>query len=128
MGRPADPRRLSVLVVDDDADLREAYADCLRDEGYEVIMAEHGLRALEIVRAGPPDVILMDLSLPVMDGWEATRVLKSDKQTQAIPVIAITGLSLKTGEDDARSAGCDAMVRKPCRSEALIDAVKRFTT
>ncbi|MDP9151428.1 MAG: response regulator [Myxococcota bacterium] len=119
-------RTMRVLVVDDDLDLREAYADCLRDEGCQVLVAEHGLRALEMAHSDVPDVILMDLALPVMDGWEATRILKRDERTRAIPVIAITGESLKTSDDDARSAGCDAVIHKPCGRSELLEAVRKF--
>ena len=117
---------MRVLVVDDDVDLRETYADCLRGEGCQVLLAEHGLRALEMAQADIPDVILMDLALPVMDGWEATRILKCDERTRAIPVIAITGESMKASDDDARTAGCDAVIHKPCGRDELVQAVRKF--
>lgn len=117
---------MRVLVVDDDLDLREAYADCLRDEGFQVLVAEHGLRALEVAQSDVPDVILMDLALPVMNSREATRILKRDERTRAIPVIAITGETMKTNDDDARTAGCDAVIHKPCGRDALVQAVRKF--
>jgi CheY-like chemotaxis protein len=115
-----------VLVVEDDGELRELYSRFLRGAGYEVLEAGDGVAALQIAPAHTPSVILMDLGLPVIDGWEATRILKRDPRTSAIPVIAITGQSLKTREQDARSAGCDAVLRKPCDGDVLVAAVKRF--
>jgi CheY-like chemotaxis protein len=115
-----------VLIVEDDPDVRELYARYLREAGYEVFLAADGVAALQAVPARLPHVILMDLGLPVMDGWEATRILKRDPRTASIPVIAITGYALKTRDQDAESAGCDGVLQKPCEGEALLAAVERF--
>jgi CheY-like chemotaxis protein len=119
----AGPR---VLVVEDDPDVRDLYARYLRGAGYEVFVAADGVAALQAVPEQLPHVILMDLGLPVMDGWEATRILKRDPRTASIPVIAITGYAPKTRDQDAESAGCDAVVQKPCEGEALVAAIEKF--
>jgi CheY-like chemotaxis protein len=115
-----------VLIVEDDADLRDLYARDLRAAGFEVVLAADGLSALQAAPDESPDVILMDLGLPVMDGWEATRILKRDARTASIPVIAITGYAMKTRDQDAKSAGCDAVLHKPCDAEELVAIVKKF--
>ncbi len=115
-----------VLVVEDDADLRELYVRVLQGEGYEVSSAADGGAGLQAVCESAPHVILMDLNLPILDGWEATRILKRDPRTRDIPVIAITGHTHKTREQDARSAGCNAVLRKPCDADTLLAAVGRF--
>src|SRR5881409_2770785 len=80
-----------VLVVDDFADNREMYSEYLSFSGYDVIEARNGKEAVDAAQARLPDIIIMDLSLPVMDGWEATRRLKADDRTRRIPVVALTG-------------------------------------
>src|SRR5436853_1384595 len=80
-----------VLVVDDYPDAREMYGEYLEYSGYEVVQAANGVEALQRAVDDAPDIILMDLSLPVMDGWEATRRLKADARTASIPVVALTG-------------------------------------
>ncbi|NMO17612.1 response regulator [Pyxidicoccus fallax] len=103
-----------VLVVDDYADNRELYSMYLEMQGFEVQTAENGAEALECARASNPDVILMDLSLPVMSGWDAIRELKADPRTGAIPVIALTGHAMATHIERAREAGADDFAAKPC--------------
>jgi two-component system, cell cycle response regulator DivK len=113
--------RPRVLVVDDYDDGREMYAEYLTYAGYDVAMAKDGMEAIAMARDGHPDVILMDLSLPVMDGWEATRLLKADLSTRDIPVVAVTGHVMGNHPQQAADAGCDAFVAKP----ALPDHVER---
>ncbi|RKG66391.1 response regulator [Corallococcus sp. CA054B] len=115
-----------VLVVDDYQDAREMYAEYLEFSGFRVAEAKNGQEALDKAFELVPDVILMDLSLPVMDGWEATRRLKGDSRTKAIPVVALTGHALKGHSEDANEAGCDAYVTKPCLPDALVDQVKKM--
>ncbi|RKG77299.1 response regulator [Corallococcus exercitus] len=115
-----------VLVVDDYQDAREMYAEYLEFSGFRVAEAKNGQEALDKAFELVPDVILMDLSLPVMDGWEATRRLKGDARTKGIPVVALTGHALKGHTDDANEAGCDAYVTKPCLPDALVDQVKKM--
>lgn len=114
-----------VLVVDDYEDAREMYAEYLQYSGFRVAEARTGVEALEKAFELLPDLILMDLSLPVMDGWEATRRLKADARTRAIPVVALTGHALAGHSEGARKAGCDAFVTKPCLPDALVLEVKR---
>ena len=117
--------RPRVLVVDDYPDAREMYSEYLEYSGYEVIEAANGIEALQRALDDRPDIILMDLSLPVMDGWEATRRLKADDRTAGIPVVALTGHALAGISEGARQAGCDAFVTKPCLPEDLVVEIKR---
>ena len=109
-----------VLIVDDFADNREMYAEYLRFAGFRVEEAATGQEALARAQANPPDAAIMDLSLPEMDGWEATRRLKADPRTQHVRVIALTGHALKGHSESAMKAGCDLFVTKPCLPEALV--------
>jgi two-component system cell cycle response regulator DivK len=114
-----------VLVVDDVDHGREIFAEYLEFRGFRVATAADGLEALEKAFALQPDVILMDLSLPGIDGWEATRRLKQDERTRAIPVIALTAHALASAHDKAREVGCSAVVTKPCLPQELEQAVRR---
>jgi len=114
-----------VLVVDDYPDAREMYSEYLMFCGFDVVQAANGVEALQLAIDEAPDIILMDLSLPVMDGWEATRRLKTDKRTGDIPVVALTGHALAGVSDGARKAGCDAFVTKPCLPEDLVKEIRR---
>ena len=114
-----------VLVVDDFPDNREMYAEFLRFSGFMVEEASNGHEALEKAFALRPDVIVMDLSLPGVDGWEATRRIKADTRTRNIPVIAVTGHALAGHSKVAREAGCDAFVTKPCLPEDLLAEIQR---
>jgi CheY-like chemotaxis protein len=113
-----------VLVVDDYDDAREMYAESLAVNGFRVAEASDGAKAVELARTLTPDVILMDLSLPGIDGWEATRQLKADARTQHIPVVALTGHVLSSSLDAARAAGCDRFVVKPALPDIVIAAVR----
>src|SRR4030095_7835234 len=95
-----------VLVVEDYQDAREMYAAYLQFSGYRVAEAANGLEALDQTRELMPDIILMDLALPKMDGWEATRRLKADDRTKHIPIVALTGHALAGHAEGARQAGC----------------------
>jgi CheY-like chemotaxis protein len=114
-----------VLVVDDYDDAREMYAESLLVSGFRVAEAADGAQAVELARSLSPDVILMDLSLPGVDGWEATRRLKADARTQHIPVVALTGHALSSALEAAREAGCDRFVVKPALPELVIEEVRR---
>ena len=115
-----------VLIVDDYEDAREMYAEYLQFSGFRVAEARNGLEAMEKAFALRPAVILMDLSLPVMDGWEATRRLKKDPRTRSIPVVALTGHALDGHSREAEDAGCDAYVTKPCLPDDLVREVQRI--
>ena len=114
-----------ILLVDDFEDNREMYAEYLRFAGYRVAEASTGHEALDKAFSLAPDLIVMDLSLPGIDGWEATRRLKADDRTKRIPVVALTGHALAGHSKGARDAGCDAFVTKPCLPEDLEKEIKR---
>jgi CheY-like chemotaxis protein len=115
-----------VLVVEDYEDAREMYAAYLQFSGFEVAEASNGVEAIEKTQALLPDIVLMDLALPRMDGWEATRRLKEDERTRHIPIVALTGHALAGHAEGARQAGCDAFVTKPCLPDALVAEIKRL--
>jgi len=119
------PERPCVLLVDDYPDAREMYSEYLQYSGFDVIEAGNGIEALQQAIDREPDIILMDLSLPVMDGWEATRRLKADRRTARIPVVALTGHALAGISEGARRAGCDAFVTKPCLPEDLVKEIRK---
>jgi len=102
------------------------YAEYLSFSGFRVVEAATGTEAVEKALTLHPDVILMDLSLPGMDGWAATRQLKSDDRTKGIPVVALTGHALAGASEGARLAGCDAFVTKPCLPDELVVEVRRM--
>lgn len=116
-------KRPLVLVVDDFEDARVLYGEYLVFCGYEVAEAVNGNEAIAKATALKPDVILMDLSMPLVDGWEATRRLKADARTKDIPIMALTGHAMAGHADSARSAGCDAVVTKPCLPQDLLLAI-----
>ena len=115
-----------ILVVDDYQDAREMYAEYLQFSGFRVAEARNGNEAVEKAFALKPDLILMDLSLPGMDGWEATRRLKADDATKHIPVVALTGHALAGASEGAKRAGCDSFVTKPCLPDDLVVEVRRM--
>jgi two-component system, cell cycle response regulator DivK len=117
--------RPRVLLVDDYPDAREMYSEYLQFSGFDVVEAANGVEALARAVEDAPDIILMDLSLPVMDGWEATRRLKSDGRTAGIPVVALTGHALAGISEGARKAGCDAFVTKPGLPEDLVKEIRK---
>lgn len=115
-----------ILIVDDFEDNRAMYAQFLTFSGFRVAEAANGVEALEKAVALVPDLIVMDLSLPVMDGWEATRRLKRDERTRQIPVLALTGYALTAHSKGAQEAGCDAFVTKPCLPDQLVSEIRRL--
>ena len=122
---PTERQRPLVLIVEDQADLRQLYARQLMLSGFDVIEAGNGADAVESTTSQIPDVVLMDLSLPVVDGWEATRRLKSDRRTAHIPVVALTAHDGAGELQRATRAGCDWFVPKPCPPDALITELRR---
>ena len=124
-----------LLLVEDNEMNRDMLSRRLERKGYEVIMAIDGQSGVEMARAESPDLILMDMSLPILDGWEATRLLKNDDQTQAIPVIALTAHAMSSDRDQALEAGCDDYDTKPvelprllAKIEVLLGAVNQAET
>jgi two-component system cell cycle response regulator DivK len=122
----AKRERQLVLVVEDYQDAREMYAAYLQFSGFEVAEAANGVEAVEKTTALLPDIVLMDLALPRMDGWEATRRLKADPRTRQIPIVALTGHALAGHAEGAREAGCDSFVTKPCLPDALVAEIRRL--
>jgi two-component system cell cycle response regulator DivK len=118
--------RQLVLVVEDYQDAREMYAAYLSFSGFEVAEAANGVEAVEKATELLPDIVLMDLALPRMDGWEATRRLKADARTRHIPIVALTGHALAGHAEGARDAGCDSFVTKPCLPDALVAEIRRL--
>jgi two-component system cell cycle response regulator DivK len=114
-----------VLVVDDFDDNREMFAEFLQISGYRVAEASTGREALDQAFALLPDVIVMDLSLPEVDGWEATRILKGDARTKHIPVIALTGHALGDHAPGGKEVGCDGFLIKPCMPDILLAEIRR---
>jgi len=120
-----DRRQPLVLIVEDQSDLRQLYAQHLAISGFDVIEAADGAEAIDHAASRLPDVVLMDLSLPILDGWEATRRLKADARTSHIPVVALTAHDGSGELERATSAGCDWFVPKPCPPAALITELRR---
>ena len=125
MTQPApDPAAPLVLLADDNDDTRTMYGELLSRNGFRVQLAADGAAALSA--AGErPDVIVMDLAMPGLNGWEATRRLKTGEATKDIPVIVLTAHSLDQYRDVAVAAGCDAFLSKPCTIEDLVAAIRR---
>jgi len=115
-----------VLIVDDFPDNRQMYAEYLSFAGLKVAEAANGNEALEKAGELLPDLIVMDLSLPGIDGWEATRRLKSDARTRHILIMALTGHALAGHSKGAIEAGCDAFVTKPCLPDRLLEEIRRM--
>jgi CheY-like chemotaxis protein len=115
-----------ILVVDDFADNREMFTEFLAFSGFRVAEASTGREAVDRAFQLLPDVILMDLSLPELDGLEATRYLKSDERTKRIPIVALTGHVLAGHSREAKEAGCDAFLAKPCLPDALVSEIRRI--
>lgn len=126
-GATAKPPNLQphVLVVDDFEDTRFLYSEYLEFAGFRTSTAENGAEAITKARAEHPDVIAMDLSMPDMDGWEATRRLKADAATRGICIIALTGHAEAAFVESAKKAGCDHFLAKPCLPEDLMREVIR---
>jgi CheY-like chemotaxis protein len=113
-----------LLLVEDNEESRDGLARFLGRKGYEVVTAADGRQGLEAARAQPPDVVVMDMSLPVLDGWEATRQLKADPQTRHIPVIALTAHAMAGDRDKALAAGCDEYDTKPVEFARLLGKIQ----
>ena len=115
-----------ILLVEDNEMNRDMLSRRLVRKGFEVLVAEDGGKALELVPEERPDLVLMDMSLPVVDGWEATRRLKSAPQTRAIPIIALTAHAMSGDREKALEAGCDDYDTKPIELPGLIDKIERL--
>jgi CheY-like chemotaxis protein len=121
-------RRLSVLLVDDQQDFREMYARYFSFKGVGVTTAKDGREALDIARAYPPDVIVMDLAMPGMNGWNFLKEARSEARVKQIPVVVITACGRAETADEALEAGASAYVDKPVIPSALLNLVRRTAT
>jgi len=116
----------TILLVEDNELNRDMLSRRLVRKGYDVLIAEDGAKGLSAATDGKPDLILMDMSLPVLDGWEATRRLKAEPQTRAIPVIALTAHAMSSDREKAVAAGCDDYDTKPVELERLLAKIERL--
>jgi len=116
----------TVLLVEDNEDNLIVYRTILDHVGYRVIEARDGEEGVARARADHPDLILMDVSLPKMDGWEATRRIKADAKTRQIPIIAVTAHALDDDREKATQVGCDGYLAKPVAPRRVVEEVERF--
>ncbi len=117
-----------ILLVEDNEMNRDMLSRRLLKKGFEVVMALDGEQALEMARTEAPDLILMDISLPGLDGWEATRRLKARPETQAIPIIALTAHAMAGDREKCLEAGCNDYDTKPVEFPRLLEKIKGFLT
>jgi two-component system, cell cycle response regulator DivK len=115
-----------ILVIEDQEDNRRILRDLLSSVGYELIEAENGEDGVAAAAADRPDLILMDIQLPLLDGYEATRRIKAQSALSAIPIIAVTSYALSGDEDKARAAGCEGYVTKPFSPRELLAKIREY--
>ena len=115
-----------VLLVEDNEMHRDMLARRLVRRGFEVVSAVNGKQGVDLARSEKPDIILMDMSLPIMDGWDATRCVKSDDATRSVPVIALTARAMSGDREKAIEAGCDDYDTKPVEFERLVGKIERL--
>ena len=115
-----------ILVVEDQEDNRRILRDMLTSADYEITEAENGEEALAAAAKQRPDLVLMDIQLPIMDGYEATRRIKADPTLKDVPVIAVTSYALSGDEEKARAAGCDDFVPKPYSPRQLLAKIRQY--
>lgn len=125
MSADSDSTSKVVLLVEDNLHNRRIFSGILTHYGFEVKEAENGVEAVAMAQSEKPDLILMDLSLPVMDGWEATRKIKDMPELRDIPIIALTAHAMAGDEDRALEAGCDGYLSKPISPTKVVAEVKR---
>jgi len=113
-----------VLIVDDFRDVREMYADFLEFAGFRVVQAQTGAEALDAARETRPDVILMDVTMPGLDGFTATTLLRQDPAFAATPILMLTAHVFLEHEEQAKAAGCSGFIRKPCLPDDLVRVVR----
>jgi two-component system cell cycle response regulator DivK len=115
-----------VLLVEDNEMNRDMLSRRLVRRGFEVVFAVNGKQGVDLARSEKPDIILMDMSLPIMDGWEATRCVKSDDATRSVPVIGLTAHAMSGDREKAIEAGCDDYDTKPVELDRLIGKIERL--
>jgi two-component system, cell cycle response regulator DivK len=117
---------MRILVVEDQEDNRRIIRDLLASAGYDMMEALDGEAGVRLAKTHRPDLILMDIQLPVLDGYEATRRIKADPELRAIPIVVVTSYALSGDEAKARAAGCDAYVAKPFSPRELLATIRKF--
>jgi CheY-like chemotaxis protein len=115
-----------IVVADDDPDILNIVSMSLEAMGHEVFRATNGAEAMVVVRAERPDLVLMDLMMPEVDGYEATMALKADPSTAAIPILALTAKAMRGDEEKGRQAGVDAYITKPFRISQVLEVVNQY--
>ena len=123
---PTPPARQTLLLVEDNEDNRIIYSTVLRHTGYEVVEATDGVQAVDLARRIAPDLILMDISIPEIDGWEATKILRQDPKTRDIPIIALTAHALADDRERATAVGFSSYLAKPIEPRAVVAEVRRW--
>ena len=113
-----------ILLAEDFEDARELYRDYLEFSGFDVLTANNGREAIEQAVTVQPDIILMDASMPILDGWQATRELKANPATKHIPVLALTAHAFDDARREAKDVGCDGFVTKPCLPDDLVTRIR----
>lgn len=119
-------RAASILLVEDNEDNRIVYSTILEHAGHRVIEATDGEAGVALARSERPDLILMDVSIPLLDGWEATRILKADPETRHIPIVALTAHALEEDRAKAREVGCDGYIAKPAEPRVVLAQVEEY--
>ena len=120
------PSHALILLIEDHEDNRNIYRTILEHFGFRVLLASDGREGVSLAREGQPDLILMDISIPHIDGWEATKILKADPATSHIPIIALTAHALPEDRARAEAVGCDGYLTKPVEPRRVIEEVNRF--
>jgi len=115
-----------ILVVEDQPDNRQILRDLLGNAGYDLVEAENGVEALAAVAKRRPDLILMDIQLPILDGYEATRRIRSDTDLQSVPILAVTSYALAGDDAKALAAGCNGYVTKPYSPRKLLAKIREY--
>lgn len=115
-----------ILVVEDELTNREVAEVILESQGYDVLVASNGQEAIEMAHRTMPDLIVMDILMPILDGLSATRELKTDPATARIPILVVTAKASNSDRDAAEAAGCDGFLAKPYRNKALLEAVRQL--
>lgn len=116
----------TVLIVEDNLDNRTIYRTILEYHGFRVLLAEDGEQGVRLARTHLPDIVLMDISIPIIDGHEATRILKADRATASIPIIALTAHAQTEDRVLAAEAGCDGYISKPAEPNHVVSEVRRL--
>jgi CheY-like chemotaxis protein len=124
--RSMPDRQPTVLIVEDNEDNRIVYSTMLRHFGFSVDEAENGAEGIHKARTKLPDVILMDIAIPLVDGWEAVQRLKKDPSTAHIPIVALTAHAMPADRERAIQVGCDGYLAKPCEPRVVVEEVRRI--